>query len=253
MYTNMIQYNLDPGTNTGYKNAAAGYIHYIHGVNPTAFAYISNMGSYGAENSINEFYHSWFTDGSALWDRKGSSTYGPAPGFIPGGPNKYYNRDNCCNSSCGSPTFDAMCNTSLVTPPLSQPPQKSYKDWNTSWPQNSWEVTENGIYYNASYIRLLAHFSCIPAPLGNRKEIKEDHLKIYPNPNNGTFTLELSNTDDEITEVNIYNTLGVKIPSEEISAGANSRSIKLDNAIEGIYYMEIKAGERSVIKKMVLH
>ena len=33
---------------------------------------------------------------------------------------------------------------------------KSYKDWNTGWPEDSWEITEPAIYYQASYIRNLA-------------------------------------------------------------------------------------------------
>ncbi|MGK3960067.1 hypothetical protein WMF38_44335 [Sorangium sp. So ce118] len=38
------------------------------------------------------------------------------------------------------------------------PAQKSYKDFNTSWPLNSWAVTENSNGYQASYIRLLSKF-----------------------------------------------------------------------------------------------
>ena len=36
-----------------------------------------------------EIYHGWFCDGSALYDGA-SSTYGPAPGYLAGGPNQYY-------------------------------------------------------------------------------------------------------------------------------------------------------------------
>ena len=156
LFTNMLVYNLDTANNSNYRQAALGYVNYFHGVNPTTFCYLSNMGTYGAENSINEFYHAWFEDGSALWDRVGTSTYGPAPGYVPGGPNPSYSLDGCCPSGC-SP-YNSMCNTSLVTPPLGQPIHKSYKDWNTSWPQNSWTITEAGIYTQASYVRLLSNF-----------------------------------------------------------------------------------------------
>ena len=156
MFTNMITYNLDSSNNVNYRQAALGYLNYFNGINPTAFCYLTNMESYGAENSVNEIYHAWFKDGSALWDRVGSSVYGPAPGYVPGGPNPYYSLDGCCPSGC-SP-YNSLCNTSLVTPPLGQPIQKSYKDWNTSWPQNSWTITEPAIYTQASYVRLLSNF-----------------------------------------------------------------------------------------------
>lgn len=156
MFTNMIAYNLDTVNKTNYREAALGYLNYFNGINPTALCYLTNMASAGGENSINEIYHSWFTDGSALWDRVGTSTYGPAPGFISGGPNPSYALDGCCPSGCGS--YNSLCSPSLVTPPLNQPIQKSYKDWNTSWPQNSWTITEPAIYTQAAYVRLISNF-----------------------------------------------------------------------------------------------
>lgn len=152
MFTGMNVYNLNAANAANYLNAASGFLHYLHGVNPTCFAYLSNMGNFGAENSINEFYHSWFTDGHPLWDRVGVSVYGPAPAFMPGGVNPSYQPDGAYGGT--------------ISPPQNQPIQKSYKDWNTSWPQNSWEITENAIYTQAAYIRLLSKFltpdCCVP-------------------------------------------------------------------------------------------
>ena len=161
MFKNMITYKLDTLSNTDYKNAALGFVNYFHGVNPTAFCYMTNMGNSGAENSINEIYHGWFEDGSALWDRVGTSAYGPPPGFVSGGVNPAYALDYCCPSGCGG--SNTLCNTALVTPPLSQPIQKSYRDWNTSWPQNSWTITEPAIYTQAAYIHNLSAFIESPA------------------------------------------------------------------------------------------
>lgn len=157
MFMSMITYSLDTMNNTNYRNAAKGFLDYFHGVNPTAFCYLTNMSQFGAENSVSEIYHAWFTDGSPLWDRAGTSVYGPAPGYVPGGVNPAYALDGCCPSNCNP--YNSLCNTSLVTPPLGQPIQKSYKDWNTSWPQNSWTITEPGIYTQAAYSRLLSRFA----------------------------------------------------------------------------------------------
>ncbi|MBK8982678.1 MAG: glycoside hydrolase family 9 protein [Ignavibacteria bacterium] len=156
MFNNMITYKLDTLSNTDYKNAAIGFVNYFHGVNPTAFCYLTNMSAYGAENSINEVYHAWFEDGSALWDKVGTSVYGPAPGFIAGGVNPSYSLDFCCPNGCGG--SNSLCSPSLVTPPLGQPIQKSYKDWNSSWPQNSWTITEPGIYTQAAFVHLVSLF-----------------------------------------------------------------------------------------------
>jgi hypothetical protein len=107
---------------------------------------------------VNEFYHSWFTDGSARWDRVGVSEFGPPPGFLAGGPNPGYDWDGCCPSSCGTPQINAVCTGESINPPKGQPDQKSYKDFNTNWPLNSWSVTENSNGYQANYIRLLSKF-----------------------------------------------------------------------------------------------
>ncbi len=145
MYMNILVYDLDTPDSSTYRKAAAGYLHYLHGINPFAYVYLSNMGDYGAENSIPEFYHGWFHDGS-VWDNANTSLYGPAPGFVPGGPNPNYSPDP---SYSGPP----------IEPPQNQPIQKSFRAWNTGWPENSWEVTENHIPNQSAYVKLLSKFT----------------------------------------------------------------------------------------------
>ena len=158
VFYDVIAYRLDAATNAGARRAAERYVHYLHGVNPLALVYLTNMGEYGAENSVNELFHSWFTDGSARWDRVGTSTYGPPPGFLTGGPNPGYDWDPCCPSNCGSTANNAVCMSLTLSPPKGQPAQKSYKDFNTPWPLDSWSVTEPDDGYQIAYIRLLSKF-----------------------------------------------------------------------------------------------
>jgi hypothetical protein len=159
MFYNIIYYSIDAAKNQDARDAAEGYVHYIHGVNPLNLVYLSNMYAFGGDSSANEFYHTWFTDKSAKWDRVGTSLYGPPPGFVPGGPNPSYNWDGCCDErTCGSTGNNSLCDSENLTPPLNQPKQKSYKDFNNNWPLNSWSVTENSCGYQISYIRLLSKF-----------------------------------------------------------------------------------------------
>ncbi|MBN2806567.1 MAG: glycoside hydrolase family 9 protein [Prolixibacteraceae bacterium] len=158
MYWNLVDYQIEVSKNDEVYDAGLGYINSLHGVNPLNMVYLSNMYLYGADNGVNEFYHSWFTDGSALWDRVGESVYGPAPGFLTGGPNPSYDWDGCCPTGCGSVANNNKCNAENIAPPKGQPTQKSYKDFNTSWPLNSWSVTENSCGYQINYIRLLSKY-----------------------------------------------------------------------------------------------
>jgi hypothetical protein len=154
----VLDHELDEARSDEFERAALRYLHYLHGVNPLSLVYLTNMGAHGAENSVNEIYHSWFADKSARWDRVGTSTFGPPPGFLSGGPNPSYNWDACCSTSCGSPVSDAVCRAESISPPKGQPAQKAYKDFNTTWPLNSWSVTEPSNGYQVAYIRLLSKF-----------------------------------------------------------------------------------------------
>ncbi|MDO6422134.1 glycoside hydrolase family 9 protein [Saccharophagus degradans] len=158
MLYEQIIYSLGTQSPQQVSNAALDYIHYLHGVNPLAKVYLSNMENYGAENSVTEFYHTWFSNGSKNWDSTKTSRYGPAPGFVIGGPNPAYNWDACCPNQCGNNNNNALCGVAPPSPPFNQPAQKSYADFNTSWPLNSWEVTENSNAYQTNYLRLLSKF-----------------------------------------------------------------------------------------------
>jgi hypothetical protein len=152
MFVDQATYALGTHASADVSNAGAAYLHYLHGVNPLGKVYLSNMAAYGAENSVDQFFHSWFADGSARWDSVSRSTYGPPPGFVVGGPNPSYGWDDRC------PGVSTACGNAMPSPPAGQPPQKAYLDFNTSWPLNSWSVTENSNGYQTNYIRLLAHY-----------------------------------------------------------------------------------------------
>jgi endoglucanase len=152
LFHDVITYGTDSAKAADARRAAERYIHYLHGVNPLGLVYLSNMGGFGAIKSVPTFYHSWFADESALWDEVGVSTYGPAPGFLTGGPNPSYDWDGVCPGQ-------SLCPASQPSPPFGQPPQKSYANFNTGWPVNSWAVTENSLGYQVYYLRLLAKFS----------------------------------------------------------------------------------------------
>jgi endoglucanase len=139
----VLTYKIDVGDYKSYETRALEQLHYFHGVNPLGMVYLSNMYQYGATRSANEIYHTWFTHNSRWSDAKNSAC-GPAPGYVPAGPNVFAVRDGVPNS---------------LSPPAGQPAQKSYRDWNVGWPESSWAVTEPGIYYQSAYVELVSKFA----------------------------------------------------------------------------------------------
>ncbi len=137
-YGNM---NYDPillGINTAeqsdYTERSLGAVNYFHGVNPLGLVYLTNMYEYGAEHSANEMYHQWL--GQGKYKNAMKSKKGPAPGFLPGGPNKNYSGD--ASVAAG-------------------PPMKAYVDTVKS-NVPTYEIIEPAIYYQSSYIKLLSKF-----------------------------------------------------------------------------------------------
>jgi endoglucanase len=151
LFLDLKQFGLGSHPQSDNVTAAAGYLHYLHGVNPFGKVYLTNMYSLGATNSVNQIFHTWFADGSSKWDDAKKSTYGPPPGFLVGGPN--YNQWDW-DSRC--PSISPLCGSERPQPPYGQPPQKSYKDFNDGWPLNSWPIAEVSNGYQVNYIRMLA-------------------------------------------------------------------------------------------------
>jgi hypothetical protein len=134
----------NPAQHGAYREIMAGYLHFIHGRNPLALCFLTNMGHAGGDRCVTEIFHQWFRDGSPLYDGK-SSRYGPPPGYLAGGPNKFFSVD-------------------WIRPPFGEPPMKAYRDWNSAWNaqrganESSWEITEPAIYYQAVYTLMLSQF-----------------------------------------------------------------------------------------------
>jgi len=143
---------LKPEESAPFAERAEDLLHAFHGVNAIGIVYLTNMYGYGAEASANQIFHSWFRDGDPDYDDAKSSRLGPAPGYVPGGPNHQY--------CAGQDPNKNRCATSRLR---QQPLQKAYLDFNTGWDPStehdrSWEITEPGIYYQSAYVELLSKF-----------------------------------------------------------------------------------------------
>ena len=169
---------------TGNRDASAlrehalDFLHYLHGRNPLRMLYLTNMSSVGGEHSSYQMFHTWFGDSLSNYSTarylgkpqgifeedypyfKGldslgasdnnSSLYGPVPGIVPGGPNRYYGEDR-----------------ERVSPPAGDLPfDRTYRDWADQTNQfvEPWQITENSISYQGPYVGLVARFA--PDPLG---------------------------------------------------------------------------------------
>jgi formylmethanofuran dehydrogenase subunit D len=79
----------------------------------------------------------------------------------------------------------------------------------------------------------------------------EKQVKVYPNPNNGVFTIELTNFDRR-TEIIIVNMLG-KVVHRVENAGNNQMGISIPFIQKGIYSIVVSDGHTLETRKMVIH
>ena len=70
-------------------------------------------------------------------------------------------------------------------------------------------------------------------------------VKIYPNPSNGEFTIEL--TEDAL--VNIYDTAGKLVFTKQVNSG--NQNIKIDSA-KNIYYLQIVSKSGVKTQKVIV-
>ncbi len=145
-----LNYGLDEGAHSEYEKTADGILHYFHGSNPLGMVFLSNMYDYGAEFSSDELWHTWFVPGGA-YDGTANGV-GPAPGFITGGVNPLANGGT--KIALGGVVYQ---NASLGD----QPGLKAYSDENNyigGASESPWALVEPAIYYQSSYIKLLANY-----------------------------------------------------------------------------------------------
>lgn len=130
---------VDNATRQRLRERALDMLHSFHGVNPFCVVYLTNMGKYGAEHSIQRIYHGRYGAGTPFADN-------PPPGYVVGGPNQSFGG----KAAQGHPSIDWI---------RAQPRAKAYADFNLNWPESSWELSEPAIYYQAMYVRLAAAFA----------------------------------------------------------------------------------------------
>jgi endoglucanase len=163
LYELLAQYGGSSATAVNIGSVGMEYLHYLHGVNPLGLVYLTNLDSIGAESSANSIYHTWFAPGTR-WSKVTPTTPGPAPGYLAGGPNPTFTLDSCCTAPSGTAAFQCYGSTAFslcslnYSPPLGQPNTKSYLQFNSGWPADSWQITEPSDTYQSQYIRSLAQY-----------------------------------------------------------------------------------------------
>ena len=76
-------------------------------------------------------------------------------------------------------------------------------------------------------------------------------MKIYPNPSDGNFQIDLGREISETSSVELLTLTGQAVYHEDIRSGVNSANVKVQLP-EGLYLLVIQNGEQKSISKMMI-
>ncbi len=88
----------------------------------------------------------------------------------------------------------------------------------------------------------------------NENATLANNVSLYPNPSNGSATMNVNMSNSGEIKVNIYNAIGQAVYSTKVNgvAGTNVINLSSENLPAGIYFYEVKTGEFSVTNKMII-
>ena len=77
----------------------------------------------------------------------------------------------------------------------------------------------------------------------------EKNIKVFPNPNNGNFTIQLTNFEGP-TPIVIFNTIGQKVYT--LTVNTEQQSIALPSVKKGIYMVKAINNKKQFDTKIVI-
>lgn len=91
-------------------------------------------------------------------------------------------------------------------------------------------------------------------PTGVQEKTNFVNAQIYPNPNNGEFTLELNPVKSVIVDLNVTNTNGAVLYKENglNINGTTQKHLKLGNLSPGTYYLTIQNSDSKTVQKLLV-
>jgi hypothetical protein len=105
---------------------------------------------------------------------------------------------------------------------------------------------------------LMVHIQVVPpqnVTVGIRDNESDNLIyNIYPNPNNGDFSVKMQGLNDGISFIGLFNVMGQMIytTSAEIVNGELNKEVALSQISNGIYFLKVNAGNKTYTKKVVI-
>ncbi len=177
----------------------------------------------------------------------------------PGGTLATYYNQHCTGSANMNVTFDSQAAALACASPLAgtfAPTNINLNTLNGFSQQGNWQFgfrdMVNGAdsgSINSFSIQICAQSTQLLAT----PEFGFENFALYPNPNNGSFTVEFKPNSSAKIDIDVHDLSGRKIYGKSFANnGLFSETLQLENAQAGIYLVSITNGTNKIVKRIVI-
>ena len=89
--------------------------------------------------------------------------------------------------------------------------------------------------------------------MGINMVTQELGLLLYPNPSNGSFTIEFLNVKVGVEYIEVVNLLGQQIYLRNIVDAVRTIEVKIEGSVRGVYFVNIATEEGIFTRKLLLY
>lgn len=177
----------------------------------------------------------------------------------PGGTLATYYNQHCTGSANMNVTFDSQAPTLACASPLEgtfAPTNYNLNSLNGFSQQGNWQFgfrdMVNGAdsgSINSFSIQICSQTTqLLAAP-----EFGFENFALYPNPNNGSFTVEFNANSSDKVAIEVHDMSGRTIYAKSYAnSGLFSETLQLANAQAGIYLVTVTNGSNKIVKRIVV-
>ncbi|MEL6660696.1 MAG: T9SS type A sorting domain-containing protein, partial [Bacteroidota bacterium] len=108
-------------------------------------------------------------------------------------------------------------------------------------------------YYRLRQVDLDGSFTYSPVRVVHLKSQAHQQPKVFPNPNDGTFTITLQNPDQEDVQLQLFDSQGQLLWQKNYS-GDNSAPLlrqEMSLSVEGMYFLQSQIGDQLFSQKVL--
>ena len=111
--------------------------------------------------------------------------------------------------------------------------------------EGSWEITVVSVCANGESEQSEPYTLIVQE---DSLEEYSNRFEVYPNPAESNITI---NTNENINEINIYNIIGIKVYSEQVSVDRCPLSVDLSTFNSGVYFIKINTEKGDIVKRFI--